>query len=77
MSRQSCNSYDTDGHLYNGYDYEHQCWVSKGVIQRCGHKEDCYCYGRVFEGETVRNMALAAAEMERELASMERELASM
>ena len=37
--------------LYNGFDYEHQCWVLRGVIQCCGHLDDCNCYGKKHAGE--------------------------
>lgn len=35
------------------FDYEKQCWVVDGVVQRCGHPDhmDCQCYGKEHEGE--------------------------
>lgn len=52
MSRTSNNEYK-NGKLFNGYDYENQCWVKDGLIQRCGHPEsmNCGCYGREHERE--------------------------
>lgn len=51
--RMSTDHFDKHGNLINGYDYDKQCWVIDGVIQRCGHPEDmdCGCYGREHEGE--------------------------
>ena len=53
--RQSGNEY-RDGQLWNGFDYENQAWVEAGRYVRCGHPEGmgCRCYGRRYEGETVR-----------------------
>lgn len=44
-----------NGKLFNGFDYENQCWVLDGIIQRCGHKEslDCGCYGKLNAGKEV------------------------
>lgn len=52
MSRMSNDQY-IDGRLYNGYDYQHQAWVLRGVYVECGHPEsmDCNCYSRLHVGE--------------------------
>lgn len=42
------------GRLMNGYDYTHQAWVKDGQYVRCGHLDDCTCYGRLHEGEQTR-----------------------
>jgi hypothetical protein len=35
------------------FDYDSQCWIVDGHVQRCGHPEmmNCQCYGRIHEGE--------------------------
>ena len=35
------------------FDYENQCWIVDGVIQRCGHTDEmkCSCFGRIHAGE--------------------------
>lgn len=52
MSRLSGNEY-RDGMLWNGYDYDNQCWVIDGIIQDCNHPEymRCICFGRYHAGE--------------------------
>jgi len=51
MSRQSRDEY-RNGKLINGYDYNFQCWVLGGIIQKCGHPAsmDCGCTGREYAG---------------------------
>lgn len=53
MSRTSRDEYDNQGNLLNGFDYDNQCWVVDGLVQRCGHPEsmDCRCYGKLHQGE--------------------------
>ncbi len=43
-----------DGRLIQGFDYQLQAWVRDGKFVRCGHKEDCFCYGRLHEGEETK-----------------------
>lgn len=52
MSRLSNNEFK-DKKLINGFDYDNQCWVIEGLVQRCGHPEtmDCQCYGKIHAGE--------------------------
>ena len=52
--RTSDNHYK-DGKLYNGYDYERQVWILKGIYQRCGHPENmtCQCYGKLHAGKAA------------------------
>ena len=51
--RTSNNVVDHFGRVVDGYDYENQCWVVGGIIQRCGHpfEMDCGCYGKLHAGE--------------------------
>ena len=37
------------------FDYDLQCWVKNGIVQRCGHQERhlCACIGRFHAGKTV------------------------
>jgi len=36
------------------FDYKHQAWVDvHGRYMRCGHIEECDCYGRQHEGEPI------------------------
>lgn len=35
------------------YNYDFQCWVKEGVIQRCGHVEHCECLGRQYAGLSI------------------------
>ncbi len=65
MSRHSVNEYKRvnapHGHeLINGFDYELQCWVVNGIIQRCGHMEteNCECIGRHHEGQKLIDIKL-------------------
>jgi hypothetical protein len=37
------------------FDYTNQCWVINGIIQRCGHINDCNCYGKEHEGEAWKS----------------------
>lgn len=64
MSRQSNNCYRA-GRLYNGYDYDLQVWVLKGIYQYCGHPGSmrCSCYGRLHAGEEVQNITQTAELM--------------
>lgn len=41
------------------YDYKNQAWVVDDHYERCGHLDECNCYGRQHEGE----LATAAAEV--------------
>ena len=48
-------------HSKNTYfDYDAQCWIVDGIVQRCGHPENmnCGCYGRLHEGdhETIQQV---------------------
>ncbi len=36
MSRQSGDEYQA-GTVFNGYDYDLQVWVVRGIVQPCGH----------------------------------------
>ena len=41
-------------HSTNSYfDYDNQCWIVGGKVERCGHPENmnCGCYGRLHAGE--------------------------
>jgi hypothetical protein len=55
--RISQDEHNEKGKLINGYDYEHQCWVKDGIIQRCGHPDPpgCWCYGKIHAGEKSIN----------------------
>lgn len=35
------------------FDYDNQCWIVGGKVERCGHPEtmNCQCYGRIHAGE--------------------------
>ena len=46
-----------DGFVINGFDYQLQCWVINGIIQRCGHPDlmKCGCYGRDHAGERIQD----------------------
>jgi len=35
------------------FDYDNQCWIVGGKVERCGHPEtmNCGCYGRIHAGE--------------------------
>jgi hypothetical protein len=57
MSRISSNQTNEKGHLINGYDYDLQVWVINGMIQRCGHKDQCACNGKRFEGVALEKVA--------------------
>ena len=46
---------DASGRILNGYDYDRQAWVVDGRYVRCGHLDDCDCYGRLHEGEETRS----------------------
>jgi hypothetical protein len=35
--RESNDELDSEGRLFNGYDYELQVWVVEGRVQPCGH----------------------------------------
>lgn len=50
-----------DALLINGYDYENQCWVKDGFIQRCGHPAymPCGCFGRKFAGAEYAKVVLS------------------
>lgn len=37
MTRIGVNQLASDGTLLNGFDYEHQAWVTDGLYQDCGH----------------------------------------
>ena len=39
------------GRLVNGYDYQHQAWVTDGRYVGCGHRDACGCYGKTHAGE--------------------------
>jgi len=39
---------DRDGF---GFDYDRQAWVEAFRYVKCGHVEDCTCYGRSHAGE--------------------------
>lgn len=54
MSRQSSNQYDAQGRLINGFDYDNQCWVINGIVQKCGHRDACDCYGKAHAGEQAK-----------------------
>lgn len=58
MSRESRDEY-IDGVLWNGYDYDRQCWVSRGRYVECGHPSSmrCQCYGRIHAGEKARHIS--------------------
>ena len=53
MRKSTNQTHPETGKLINGYDYQLQCWVINGIIQRCGHPESmhCDCYGRIHAGE--------------------------
>ena len=36
------------------YDYENQAWLKDGKYIKCGHTNDCECYGKKHEGETPK-----------------------
>jgi len=40
------------------YDYDNQCWIKSGIIQRCGHPEsmNCNCFGRHWAGWTMEQV---------------------
>lgn len=53
MSRSGQNEINENtGLIWNGFDYDHQCWIENGIIQRCGHKLEnpCGCFGRKYAG---------------------------
>lgn len=48
MSRQSSDELAPDGSILNGYDYNLQVWVRKGVVLQCYHpvpppEQTTYC----------------------------------
>ena len=55
--KQVIGDFETGQGLESGtsFDYENQCWLVDGIIQRCGHPEgmDCNCYGKAHEGESL------------------------
>lgn len=57
MSRMSGDEL-SDGKVFNGFDYDLQVWVVKGVIQRCGHKEDfdCQCNAKIHAGKLLKEV---------------------
>lgn len=56
MSRTSASQFK-NGLLWNGYDYDKQAWVLKGIYQDCGHPEtmhpDC-CNAHQIAGQAVK-----------------------
>ena len=48
-----------DGKVFNGFDYDLQVWVIKGIVQRCGHPEsmDCQCNARIHAGKLLSEVA--------------------
>ena len=50
------------GQLLNGYDYELQVWVKKGIILDCGHpsgmSKESYscCNARKYKGEKITDI---------------------
>jgi hypothetical protein len=40
------------------YDYDRQCWVVDGVVERCNHPANmnCKCYGKRHAGEIAREL---------------------
>lgn len=53
MSRSSENQInEKTGLIWNGFDYDRQCWIQEGIIQRCGHPFEmpCGCFGRKYAG---------------------------
>lgn len=49
--RISSNQHYKGGQLRNGYDYDLQCWVKAGKVQRCEHpvEMDCRCMGKLYQ----------------------------
>jgi hypothetical protein len=41
------------------FNYENQCWIVDGIIQRCGHPEEmqCGCFGKVYAGVPFAEVA--------------------
>jgi hypothetical protein len=66
MSRSSRDHF-RDGFVYNGFDYDVQAWVIDGIVQRCGHRDPCRCFGKKYEGWTLAG----AKEHEASLADAE------
>ncbi len=33
------------------FDYDTQAWIKNGVYVKCGHVDQCGCYGKAHEGE--------------------------
>lgn len=33
------------------YDYENEAWIVDGKYQKCGHIDECQCYGTIHENE--------------------------
>jgi hypothetical protein len=68
MTRCSCDHF-RDGLVYNGYDYDLQCWVVQGIIQRCGHPNACHCFGRKYADQKL-TMVRELAEVKLLLAKL-------
>lgn len=41
--------------LGNGFDHKNKAFVELGKYVRCGHIEDCQCYGKTHEGQEVNS----------------------
>jgi len=43
MSRQTDDKLAPDGTVWDGYDYNLQVWVRRGVVLCCGHPDPAFC----------------------------------
>lgn len=58
MSRLSGDRVDINGVIVDGFDYHLQVWVENGVIQMCGHRDDCrvYCNKKRLAGQMIADV---------------------
>ena len=42
-----------NGVVKNGFDYQLQCWIKEYIIQPCGHKGECGCFGKRFAYQNI------------------------
>ena len=47
--------------MTTAFDYENQAWIVDGRYVRCGHKDECGCYGKLHEGQTPAEAERAQA----------------
>ena len=51
--------YDSDGAVFNGFDYRLQVWVVGGVVKMCGHSDNLeFGHGRGCNGARYATRAV-------------------